>query len=189
MFAITLMAMSWMDEEEDFLVNLYRDYFALMRRQAEKIVKDRSLAEDMVHEAFINLFGHVRKLMGMNRGAVVSYLLVTVRRVSVDYVTKKGNSEIKDALSSSGESCPDLRDSGLSVDEQLVRSELVEDMAEAIRQLPQKYQDVLNFKYLLEMSDGEIAQLLHISKNSVREYLTRARRKALKIYESGRGRK
>ena len=46
---------------------------------------------------------------------------------------------------------------------------------------------MLNFKYLLELSDREIGDSLGISKNSVRQYLTRARRKALEIYNKTEG--
>lgn len=190
MFVITLMAMSSMEkEEEEFFVGLYRDYFTVMQRQAQKIVKDWNLAEDMVHETFIRLFGSVGKLMGMTRKAAVSYLLVSVRRTSINYIVKKGNAEMNQSLSYEEEEYAAAQDWRLYIDERQNLTEVTEDMAEAILTLPQKYQDVLNFKYLLGMSDEEIGQLLNISKNSVRQYLTRARRKALEAYEDGKERR
>ena len=190
MFVITLMAASSMDkEEEEFFVNLYRDYFAVMQRQAQKIVKDWNLAEDMVHETFIRLLGSVRKLMGMTRKALVSYLLVSVRRTSINYTVKKENAEMKQSLSYTEGEYTAAQGAPLYIDEKQNLAEVIEDVAEAILKLPQKYQDVLNFKYLLDMSDEEIGELLHISKNSVRQYLTRARRKALKAYEDGKERR
>ena len=190
MFVIMLMAMSSMDkEEEEFLVGLYRNYFGVMRKQAQKVVKDRDLAQDMVNETFIHLFGSVRKLMKMTRKGAVSYLLVSDRRTSVNYLVKKENAQMQQSLSFGEDEYLTAQSLRLRADEEQNLSEVMEDMAEAILKLPQKYQDVLNFKYLLGMSDEEIGQLLHISRNSVRQYLTRARRKALEVYENGKERR
>ena len=50
-------------------------------------------------------------------------------------------------------------------------------------QLPDKYRDLLNYKYLLELTDAEIAELIGIKKDSVRQYLTRARRAVYALYQ------
>lgn len=52
-----------------------------------------------------------------------------------------------------------------------------------ISNLPQKQKDLLFFKYILEMSDEDIAEVFEIAPNSVRQYLTRARRNAKKLME------
>jgi len=64
-----------------------------------------------------------------------------------------------------------------------VKQEELEALSKAIMKLPQSQKDLLYFKYILEMSDKEIAEILRIAPNSVRQYLTRARREAKKLIE------
>lgn len=70
-----------------------------------------------------------------------------------------------------------------SVEEQALLQLKVEQVQEAFTLLPERMKDILRYKYLLEMSDSEIAETLGIKKNSVREYLTRARRAVYQICE------
>jgi RNA polymerase sigma-70 factor (ECF subfamily) len=55
-------------------------------------------------------------------------------------------------------------------------------MGNAILNLPEKQKELLYFKYMLGMNDSEIAAIFDIAPDSVRQYLTRARRSAKKIW-------
>lgn len=61
----------------------------------------------------------------------------------------------------------------------------MKEMENAILRLPDKQKDLLYFKYILEMHDRDIAEILKISSDSVRQYLTRARRKAKELLDKG----
>lgn len=56
-------------------------------------------------------------------------------------------------------------------------------MGKAVLRLPAKHKYLLYFKYMLEMNDKDIAGVLNIAPNSVRQYLTRARREAKKLID------
>ncbi|MDD4621440.1 MAG: sigma-70 region 4 domain-containing protein [Methanosarcina sp.] len=56
-------------------------------------------------------------------------------------------------------------------------------MGKAVLRLPPKQKYLLYFKYLLEMNDKDIAEILNISPDSVRQYLTRARRETKKLID------
>ncbi|OPY58988.1 MAG: RNA polymerase sigma factor [Pelotomaculum sp. PtaU1.Bin035] len=58
-----------------------------------------------------------------------------------------------------------------------------EELGNAILRLPEKQKDLLYFKYILEMADAEIAEIFGIAPDSVRQYLTRARREAKKLMD------
>ena len=75
----------------------------------------------------------------------------------------------------------ELKDEHANVEEQAVRSITVEELKEAFKKLPESTKDVLRFKYLLELNDGEIAKTLGVTKATVRSYLTRARRAVLEL--------
>ena len=104
----------------------------------------------------------------------------------MNYAIKKEPQRVKNALLEEGE-LYGIVDESADIEGEVLKSITAEKMKDCIRQLPQVYQDVLNFKYLLELSDRKIGDSLGISKNSVRQYLTRARRKALEIYNKTEG--
>ena len=104
----------------------------------------------------------------------------------MNYAIKKEPQRVKNALLEEGK-LYGIVDESTDIEGEVLKSITAEKMKDCIRQLPQVYQDVLNFKYLLELSDREIGDSLGISKNSVRQYLTRARRKALEIYNKTEG--
>ncbi|MPM25567.1 hypothetical protein SDC9_72063 [bioreactor metagenome] len=51
-------------------------------------------------------------------------------------------------------------------------------LCDVISNLPERQRDLLYFKYVLELTDEKIADNLGITPQSVRQYLTRARRAA-----------
>lgn len=58
---------------------------------------------------------------------------------------------------------------------------MIKAMRDAILKLPEKEKELLYFKYILEMDNSELAEILGIALASVRQYLTRARRKAQEL--------
>lgn len=175
-----------MKKNEQFLINLYKKYYPLMELFAFDIVQDKGIAEDMVQESFIRLIPHTKKLRQMQQSVCVSYLRSTVRHTALNYAIKKEPQRVKNAILGE-ESLFEIVDESADTEGEALKMVTAEKMKECIRQLPQVYRDVLNFKYLLELSDKEIGEYLGISKNSVRQYLTRARRKALEIYNKTEG--
>ena len=185
------LALSMMTEdigktEEKFLTDMYCRYYGLMKMYAIKVVQDENIAEDMVHEACIRLIGHAGKLQQMTEPVLLSYLRTTVRRVSLNYIARTDNKRMAAALRAGAELPVELEGSSEDIADEIVAQITAAEIAKCIKQLPQIYQDLLDFKYFLEMSDREIGETLGISKNSVRQYLTRARRKVFSIYEGGK---
>lgn len=178
-----------MRKEEKFLADLYRDYHDLMQSFAMDIVQDKNIAEDMVQEAFIRLMPHVKKLRKMKKAVCIAYLRSTVRRTSLNYAAGKEPRRLRDALLQEEDpvKMEEIADRDADTEREVLKKITAEEMKDCIRQLPPVYQDILNFKYLLELSDAEIGGCLGISKDSVRQYLTRARRKALEIYRRTEG--
>lgn len=178
-----------MRKEEKFLADLYCDYHDLMQSFAMDIVQDKNIAEDMVQEAFIRLMPHVKKLRKMKKAVCIAYLRSTVRRTSLNYAAGKEPRRLRDALLQEEDpvKMEEIADRDADTEREVLKKITAEEMKDCIRQLPPAYQDTLNFKYLLELSDAEIGGCLGISKDSVRQYLTRARRKALEIYRRTEG--
>ena len=70
-----------------------------------------------------------------------------------------------------------LPDEEAPLDAALIRSEQIQAVAAALKRLETAERELLKMKYFDEMRDAEIAQLLGISRDSVRSRVNRARRK------------
>ena len=70
-----------------------------------------------------------------------------------------------------------LPDEAPPTDALLIRSEQIQTVAAALKRLEPGMRELLRMKYFDEMSDAEIAQLLGVSRDSLRSRVNRARRK------------
>lgn len=64
------------------------------------------------------------------------------------------------------------------------KKERVDLLSRGLEKLPQRDRDILMYRYILEMSDEEIAGLLNIKPGSVRMCLSRARKNAFAVLEA-----
>ena len=74
-----------------------------------------------------------------------------------------------------------IPDTSATPEEYTLLREEHEELAEALQQLSERDRDLLCYKYNLELSDREIADIMNIPINNIREYLVRAKRRALKV--------
>ena len=171
------------DSDRDFMLNLYKSYYNLARKNIFSITHSKEDIEDLINDVFIKLIEKTDLLRTFDSCKTTTYIVYTIRSVSINYVKHKAVemkhlyfSESMDIL----EDCPDS-EGGLEV--RLIRQEEIRLLEKAMSLLPQSQKDLLYFKYLLDMSDKEIADVLGIAANSVRQYLTRARRSVKKLIE------
>ena len=69
------------------------------------------------------------------------------------------------------------------MEDELIRQAEGQAIRQALKKIHRSERDLLQMKYFDLMSDAEIAERLHIAKNSVRYYLTKARRSLKSILE------
>ena len=163
-----------------FLKALYEEKYGLMFFIARNILKNDADAEDAVHEAVVRLIPRAGQLIEMNAGALNHYVASTVQHCAVDMKRRKER-EIPMHLPSEPEARSETENESVEL---LALNEMTaEQVRLALGQLPQMYRQVLEWKYLDGMSDEAIAAEMGISPNSVRTYLTRARRQLRQILE------
>ena len=155
---------------ELFTCNFYR-----MKRAALCILHDDAAAEDAVQDTFIRCMQKIDTIRNLPEHARSVYLLTAVRHTSLDRLRKSG------AHPSVPIEEVELSDESASVEERVMNHLTVQAVKEAFTRLPESQQDVLRYKYLLELSDGEIAKALGVSKSSVRVYLMRAKKAVLQL--------
>lgn len=172
------------DDDKTYMINLYNEYYGLVRKTVYNITHDADNVEDLVNDTFIKLIEKISIIRTLESCRLAAYVVYTSRSVAINHIKHKivqrkhayygGDTDLTEKM-------PDLES---TIEERIIRQEEMKEMENAILRLPEKQKDLLYFKYILEMHDREIAEILKIDPDSVRQYLTRARREAKKLMDT-----
>ena len=168
-------------DDRDFMMDLYKGHYGLVRSAILKVIRDRDCLEDLINDTFLKLIGKISILRTLDCCRLVTYVVYTSRSISINFIRQRAvqNKHIYFGLNEDlAERVTDPRE---TVEDKVVYWEEREDLWGTILRLPEKDKDLLYFKYVLELHDADIAKILNISPTSVRQYLTRARRAAKKL--------
>lgn len=168
------------EDNKSFMINLYKNYYSLVRKTVFSITHDNKDIEDLIDDVFIKLIEKIVLIRTFECYKTITYIIYTSRSIALNYIKHKKVEYKHMYLYENIEGFSQYEDDLL---ERIIHQEEIELLSFAISKLPQQQKDLLYFKYFLEMSDDEIANLFGIAQNSVRQYLTRARRSAKKIME------
>ena len=142
---------------------------------AALLVDDRSVAEDVVQDAFVALYRHWRGLRDPN--AAVAYLNRTVVNASRD-VLRRGRRADKATL----QLVPRSDELGTAEQDVVARSD-GDRLWQAVTALPTRQREVLVLRYYLEQNESEIAETLGISRGSVKQHASRGLRALARSWE------
>lgn len=76
------------DDDKNKFEYIYRKYYRSMLHTAAGIIKNPTLAEDAVHETFVQLLRGIDTLRIDNERALKSYLYMVTRERSIDFLRK-----------------------------------------------------------------------------------------------------
>lgn len=184
---MTLFFLTILKEENDkeFITSLYRQYYPLMKKKAYDITKDYGVVDDLIQDAFLKLIPKIPLLRSLNCYKTTSYLVYTIKHVCIDYIRKETRRSKRAYSGSADDIAAYIPDLQAATEENYMHDEEAVTLEKALYQLSEKDRNLLYFKYNMEMSDREIAKLLDIPAQHVRQYAARARRRALQILSSG----
>ena len=156
--------------DREYMLWLYERYVSYLFFAAGKFTDSQPDREDLVHGALLRLMKNVSTLRELEPNALAGYLYLTVKSVWLD----RNNRELPQA-----EDILDNLGSHDIEDEHLAKW----DVAALKERLPRKEWFLLQSKYIVGCTDGEIGGILGCSAASVRMMLTRARRHAKAVLE------
>lgn len=152
------------DEKRKF-EKLYTDYKQTMFYAANRILKDSYEAEDAVHQAFLRIINHLDKIDENDHRKTKAFLIVVVENISIDIYRKRKHDNI-------------LLFDELEVDIPINNfNEEWDEVTIAISKLPINYSTVLKLRYSQGYDENEIAQILNITINNVRQRIFRAKQR------------
>ena len=166
---------------------LVRSNIGWMLALAERIMRDRGLAEDVVQDAFIKAFRGLGDFEG--RSSLETWL----RRITVNSALSKLRQLQRLAEQPIDEYLPKFDELDYRVEAAWPHLASVEDIMESedlrervyaiIGELPDTYRVILQLRDIEEYDTGEVASLLDISESNVKVRLHRARAALKKLLE------
>ena len=168
---------AWMDAESDSdpvadLHAVFADHHVGLVRLATFLLSDPSRAEEIVQDAFIDLYRSWDRIRRRDR--VVAY----VRRA----VVSRSRSELRhrQVVRRHGQvAVPDLP----SAESDTMANLEGESLRTALQQLPRRQREVLVLRYYSDLSEAEIASALSISRGSVKSHSSRGLRAMQQLLE------
>lgn len=152
--------------EKDALDQIYQFYRFPIIRFTVSIIKDEQEAESIYHEVFIKILKMkeaIRPDLNFN-----SYVFTAVKNEIFDYLKEiKRNNSLKEKF---WEQIQKFRH-----EDDESKEEVLSRMDKAVSELSPKRRQILEMNYFEKKSYHEIAEVLRISKNTVKNQLVKAK--------------
>ncbi|GFN35728.1 RNA polymerase sigma factor [Tepidimicrobium xylanilyticum] len=157
-----------------------------MRKKVYEIVMDNSVVDDIINDVIIRLIKNIDTIQKLECHKLTSYIVYTIRSVSFNFINKRNRYNKRIFYGLENDLSETIEDTEASQpDELVIIGEEIDELGKAITRLSAIDQEILFYKYNLEMSTADIASIFNISKDNVRKRLQRARQRALRELKKG----
>jgi RNA polymerase sigma-70 factor (ECF subfamily) len=148
---------------------LYDHYYKNLFSLARSLTRDEVVSKDIVQETFV-LVWEIRKDLATYEGRSIEHYLVRVVKYKSITSYRQSIKEINDKISYVNGHKVNMTEH--SVEEKIVRLELLEEIRKVIKTFPKRERECLLMRIEDEMSPGEIAEELKVTKKAVERSLT-----------------
>jgi RNA polymerase sigma-70 factor, ECF subfamily len=148
---------------------LFYSFYSKLHRFADNYLHDSAAADDIVQDLFVNIWFDRKKFV-INY-SLSSYLYKSVRNRVLNHLNKEHNVSI--LAESDLQILPDMH----NIEDEMVQSELKNQVNSAIEALPPRCKLIFNLHRKDNLKYSEIAQILDISENTVTTQIGRALKK------------
>ena len=129
---------------------IYDRFAGLLLTMAEKILGDRAMAEDLVHDVFLEVWRHA-STFDPTRGSVRTWILVRLRSRALDRLrSAKTRREVPNDDQEPTLAVDEAEDPALAPDRRAVRR--------ALSELPPEQREVIELAYFQGLTSSEIAE-------------------------------
>ncbi|MBR7164983.1 MAG: sigma-70 family RNA polymerase sigma factor [Clostridia bacterium] len=158
------------DAQREILTTLYEENKRLMKHVAWQILQQEEMAEDAVHDAFLNTLPILEGVRDPQSPRAKALLIVSVKNVARSMQRKSIHGE-----AAMERLTLNVRQESASAEKALLDRLSVEEILFCLRRLEEKHREVLLLKVRQDASDSELAAALGISPTAWRKRLQRAR--------------
>ena len=165
-------------DEKRMFEYIYNRYNKLLLYKAYEILRDPSLAEDAVSEAFIRIYKNLNKIDDCDSGKTAAFLVIITRNCAITILNRRrrDNPVNIDDL--------DLQAPG-DVEGLVISDCSAVDIMKVIDGLKDNLKEPFLLKYAYDMSHKEIAKLLNLTESNVTVRIHRAKAKLAQLLQKG----
>ncbi len=130
------------------------------------IVKNQELAEDIFQETFIKVIRSLKRGKYIDNGKFVSWVLRISHNLVIDHFRKE---KLKGTISNDNSEIDIFNSKKFSedtIEDQLVTNQILSEVRELIKELPDDQQQVIYMRHYMELSFKEIADQTGVSINT-----------------------
>lgn len=146
---------------------LYRKYFSVLVLFARKFLRDRSAAEDIVSDVFYKLWAKATRFE--SEAAARSFLYISTRNACINSLARQSREQA--AMGRLGYEA--RKEAPGMVLNDIIRLEVMRQVLHCLDQLPPGCRKVMRMSFVQGLSNREIANMLRLSINTVRNQRTR----------------
>jgi RNA polymerase sigma-70 factor (ECF subfamily) len=159
-------------EREEAFRRLYDLTSSKMYGVAMRVVGNREWAEDVLQDAFLNLW-RVADTYRASLSPPMAWMGVIVRSRALDFLRRRHAERLDVAQSLDGAIGDSLPDAGESPMDVAQASEQAWALHECLRKLEARQREVLSLAYLRDLSHGELATQLKLPLGTVKTWIRR----------------
>lgn len=165
--------LSILNTEEDKLTfaEIYEQVKSTCLHVAIKITKNQAMAEDAVHNAFLAVIKHKDEIFNLPCGKRKSKIVIITKNKAIDLLRAQN----KYSYVSTDEMSDEIFIDDFDISKCIENQEAVENLLNHIASLPEIYKSVFELRYVHEMNNIEIAELLDITPKAVSTRISRAK--------------
>ncbi len=130
------------------------------------IVKNQELAEDIFQETFIKVIRSLKRGKYIDNGKFVSWVLRISHNLVIDHFRKE---KLKGTISNDNSEIDIFNSKKFSedtIEDQLVNNQILSEVRELIKELPDDQRQVIYMRHYMELSFKEIADQTGVSINT-----------------------
>lgn len=160
--------------DHDVQKQIYYEFYKLVYPMVIFILKDHSVAEDVIQEAFMRAIRKPPKIIEEDK--LKAWIKTVTRNVTYDYLRKYNRT--RDELVSESvfnDEVLSVQGADTAVDDQVQFNLLKETIKQYIENLKPEYQQIIKMKWKKDLSYKEMAEELGVTVGTVRQRLYRAR--------------
>jgi len=157
------------DDEYRLIYDLFYDR---VYRDAYFVTRDQHLAQDVVQDTFIKGFRDLNNLK--DKSKIGAWLSTIATRTAIDLIRKQ---KIWNGIPTEDVYLEIDKDNHTnSVEKEVEIKLMLQEVGEVLSELRIEYREILLLKYIHELKEKEIAELLHLKEGTVKSRIFRARK-------------
>ena len=166
--------------DREFMTSFYEKYYRLMFSVSRGICKEYYDSEEIVQDSIVKLISKISLLRSLPEENRVYYTVAVIRNTALSLLRKQAREKGK-VVPMSDWFSDVISEEDNPVEDRVILTENIEEMAHCWEYLSEEEQFLLEGRYILELTDGELAEQIGCKPDSIRMKLTRTRRKMKKL--------